>query len=126
MSKRTSQKCGYCGEVWFVLIRAKGKMICRVCVAYYLSQDVGCSICRATGTARLSYKNRGSLCVNCLVAAMSIDEEAIREKITPKQEERSAPSSHGIYEIGSDEWIENNENHQRVLQRWAKNVGRTQ
>lgn len=126
MSKRTRAKCEHCGEMWFILIRSNGKMSCRICVAEFLSQDAGCSICRTTGTPRRWYKNRGSLCVKCLVAAMSIDEEQIKEKISPKQNERLENGNHGIYTIGSDAWIEDNENHRRVLQAWAKEIGRTQ
>jgi hypothetical protein len=128
MSKQTAKRCGHCGDMRFILIRSNGKMSCRVCVAEFLSQDAGCSVCRAKGNNRRWYKNRGSLCVNCLVAAMRIDEEAIEEKLNPKQKQPKdskdqQSEDEGIYAIGSDAWIENNENYRRVLAAWTKEVG---
>jgi hypothetical protein len=124
MSKRNAKQCGHCGDMQFILIRSNGKMSCRICVAEFLSHDDGCAICRTTGSARRWYKNRGSLCVNCLVAAMTIDEEAASEKISPKQKQPAPITDHGILHVGSDAWIEQNEHYQRLVQAWSKAIGR--
>ena len=126
MKKPVSNRCEECGEKWFILIKSNGKLRCRVCISGAMDLDDGCAICCVKNTQRRWYKNRGSLCSRCLVAAMSIDEEAIKAKIISKQEEPLADNDHGIFHIGSDAWIENNENYQRVLEAWAKEIGRTQ
>ena len=124
MSKPVKKRCEECGEKWFVLMKSSGKLRCRICIAATMDKVIRCAICRVENTARLAYKNRGSLCVKCLVAAMSTDEEAIKEKISPKQQEPTVAINHGIFHIGSDAWIENNEQYQRLVEAWSKEIGR--
>ena len=118
MNRRSAKKCGHCGYMWFILIQCEGKMRCMICVAAILLSYDGCSICGNQGK-RLQYKDKGSLCGNCIAAAMSVDEEEVRRTINSEEDINPISSNHGIYHIGSDAWIENNENHDKVLQAWA-------
>ena len=124
MTKPVRKSCEVCGEKCFILMKAEGKLQCRLCISHTMLGDIRCAICRVENTVRRRYKKRGLLCVQCLIAAMSADEEEIIEKVSPKPKEPEVIVDHGIFHIGSDAWIEQNEHYQRLVKAWTKEIGR--